>query len=333
MWIHASLTISIFLKNRFIYSVATDVSGAKLSANQCASLLTHGVSKCVMVGLTPEAVQWWGDNAEILPSNALFYDASHFYQWAFDWNQRENSRAALEGYLVHPLVSFDKYRHIQAVVLARTLLFVDMLHQGVNVWMLDSDVVFPLDPRNMFLDTNFDCVYMMNIGNFVQEARYEVPYSYPFLTDGRHATVNNGIVASRASESSLKLWQKSVDRVLNHVTGDPQHPHNQLLFTLGLKLEKVSVRGYPNLEGDFGYYQGNAILHVNENDSLSLAVRGVSTASAYNKVGHDVMLQQVAIHAVGVGGMSSEQGLKCEYFKEIGFWHIETSCAGLVSVE
>lgn len=70
------------------------------------------------------------------------------------------------------------------------------------MWMLDS-----VDPSRMFMHPNFDCVYMLNIGNFVQEAPYQVPYLYPFLGAGVHATMNNGIVASRATESSLKLWE------------------------------------------------------------------------------------------------------------------------------
>lgn len=311
----------------FIYSVATDVSGAKLSSNQCASLFSHNVTKCVMVGLKPKAVQWWKNNMDILPSNAFVYDASHVYEWAYEWNQKENFRWALERYLITPNGSFDnQYRNIQAVVLARTLIFVDMLHHGINVWMIDSDVIFPLDPRRMFLEPNYDCVYMINIGRFNRNVRYEVPYSYPFLIDGRHATMNNGIVASRATEASLKLWQWSFDRVLNHASGDPQHPHNQLLFLLGLTLTKVPVAGYPDLEGDFGYYEGNATLHVRKNDTLSLNVRGVSTASAYNKVSKEVLLQQVAIHAVGVGGMGQRQGIKCKYFKSIGFWKSDASC-------
>lgn len=194
--------------------------------------------------------------------------------------------------------------------------------------MLDSDVVFPLDPRRMFMDPKCDCVYMMNIGNFVQEARYQVPYSYPFLGAGVHATVNNGIVASRASQSSLKLWEKSIDMVLNHVSGDPQHPHNQLLYTLGLRLQKVPVDGYPNLSDRLGYYEGTAILHVNKNDTLPLlVVRAVATAAAYDRASVDVVNQQVAIHAVGVGGMGHKQDVKCEFLKKIGFWYGNTSCA------
>jgi tartrate dehydratase beta subunit/fumarate hydratase class I family protein len=113
-----------------------------------------------------------------------------------------------------------------------------------------------------------------------------------------------------------------LDRVLNHASGDPQHPHNQLLFLLGLTLTKVPVAGYPDLGGTFG-----AKLHVHQNDTLPLHVRGVATASGYDKFTRKVLLQHVAIHAVGVGGMSHGQGIKCEYFKRIGFWEIGASCS------
>ncbi len=313
--------------DRFIYSVATGIPGAKLSANMCSSLLVHGISTCAMVGYASDAVQWWIDNKEVLPSNAVIYDATHQFQWVFDWNQREHSRTGLESYFVSENVTWENYLRIQAVVLARTFLFIDMLHHGTNVWMLDSDVVFPLDPKGMFLDPSKDCVYMMNIGSFNEVVRYEIPYSYPFLTDGRHATINNGIVASRSTPSALKLWEKSMDCVLNHASGDPQHPHNLLLYLLGLRVEKVPVDGYPSLDGDFGYYEGTAVLYVHESETLPLEVRAVSALSAYDNFGADQMEQHTSIHAVGVGGMSHSQGTKCEYLKRIGmWWHRETSC-------
>lgn len=286
-----------------------------------------------MIGYKHEALQWWKNNAQVLPANAFVYDATQTYEWAYAWNHKENSRTALENYLM--VIDFDKYHSIQALVLARTLLFIDLLHHGINVWMLDSDAVFPLDPKGMFMDPDYDCVYMMNVGDFTQKQRYEVPYSYPFIVGGKaktdrkeqHVTMNNGIVASRATEASLKLWQWSFDRVLNHASGDPQHPHNQLLFLLGLTLTKVPVAGYPDLGGTFGYYEGSAKLHVHQNDTLPLHVRGVATASGYDKFTREVLLQHVAIHAVGVGGMSYGQGIKCEYFKRIGFWEIGASCS------
>ena len=282
----------------------------------------------MLVGLTAEVLQWWQNNRDIIPVNTIFADAIHVNEWFFNWNQRENSRQALESYLLHPSCSFDKYRRIQSIMLARTFLFIDLLHKGFNVWMLDGDVVFPIDPKRMFLDRNFDCVYMMNVGQFPQGGvRYEVPYSYPFLIGGRHATVNNGIVASRATLAAQKLWEKSIERVLNHVTGDPQHPHNQLLFTLGLNLKKVSVEGYPILEGDLGYYQGNVSLHEKGSSSLPLTVRTISTVSGMDQVGIDVINRSVAFHAVGVGGLSAEQGVKCEHLKKIQQWYLNASCA------
>lgn len=315
---------------RFIYNVATNTAGAKLSVNQCLSLFTHGISSCVMVGLKKEALQWWIDNDNLIPNNAIIFDATHLYRLTYSWNLREHSKQALERYWLPDGIKFDSHRHNQAIIMARTFLFVDMLHQGVNVWMIDSDVVFPMDPRGIFLDPKFDCVYMMNIGDFTQDPRNEYPYSYPFLADGRHATINNGVVAARATPSSLKLWEISVDRILNHIHGDPQHPHNQLLFLYGLNLKKEHLEGYPD-QGDLGYYKGNVMIYANESDSLPLTIRTVSSSSPYGdgRGGtHSDLQQQVAVHAVGLGGMYARQGMKCEYFKNIGFWYIanEDSC-------
>lgn len=318
----------------FIYNIAGDIPGAKLSMNQCASLLMHNISKCVMIGLTDKTIEWWSNKTKVLPTNAIIYNASHLYQLIFDWNLRENYRQSLEKWWFPTVVSFESHRHVQAVIMTRIFLYVDMLHLGVNVWMIDSDVVFPIDPRQMFFDTKFDCVFMMNKGDYRQAVRHEYPYSYPFLATGqnildKHATINNGIVASRATPSSLKLWKMSVDRVLNHIHGDPQHPQNQLLFMLGLELNKVNVTGYPDLDGDFGYFEGIAMLRVDKVGSLPLVVRTISTTSAYVKhVSNDTFMQQVAIHAVGRGGMYSNQEIKCKYFKEIGFWYIgQISCS------
>lgn len=305
----------------FIYSVATDITGAKLSANLCSSLLIHGVTKCVMLGLRAEAIQWWAENQASLPTNAHDVDATRFYQWCYDWNQREHYQTALESYLPGSL-SLELYRHIQALNLARNFVFVDMLHEGVNSWMIDNDVVFPLDPNGMFLDGKVDCVYMFNVGNFPQKPEY--PYSYPFLPNGGHGTVNNGVVSSRSTPSALKLWEKHMNLVLNHVIGDPQHPHNQLLFALGLRLERTSVDGYPDLEGNYGYYEGTVEIYVNRSDALPLKVRTVMTGSAYDSLG--VISQHAAIHAVGIGGMGGLHNKKCEFFKKIGMWYLEVSC-------
>lgn len=120
---------------------------------------------------------------------------------------------------------------------------------------------------------------------------------------------------------------KSIDMVLNHVSRDSQHPHNQLLYTLGFRLKKVPVGGYPNLSCSLGYYEGSANLHVGKNDTiLPLVVRAVATASAYNHVNVDVVNQQVVIHAVGIGGMSQKQDVKCEFLEKIGFWYGNASC-------
>ena len=118
-------------------------------------------------------------------------------------------------------------RQVQAIALSRTFLYLDILHCGVNTWMVDGDVVFPLDPKGLFLNAEMDLVYLLNIGTFRNGIDN---YSYPFLNDGRDATINNGVVSARSSPSVLWFWHQVLDRVLNHGRFNPQHPHNVTRF-------------------------------------------------------------------------------------------------------
>ena len=146
----------------FIYSVATDIAGAKLSANLCASLWAHKIDRCALVGLSQEAVAWWATAS--LPPNAAFIDMSAHTTWcaALDriHDYRMQDTPASKSY--DPVVA----KRVQAIALARTFLFVDMLFAPVNVWMLDGDVVFPRDPAPVFLDPNVDMTIPVNVGRF-----------------------------------------------------------------------------------------------------------------------------------------------------------------------
>ena len=71
----------------FIYLVATDLEGAKLSANKCASLRVHGVTNCTMIGCADGATRWWQENESSLPTNVAYYNVSKQYQWFYNWGE------------------------------------------------------------------------------------------------------------------------------------------------------------------------------------------------------------------------------------------------------
>ena len=134
------------------------------------------------------------------------------------------------------------------------------------------------------------------------------------------------------------LWfcHQALDRVLNHGRFDPQHPHNELLHELGLIIAKRSVAGYPDLDGNFGYYEGKVQLPKEAGKGLAgavLEIMAVSVLSSYedseirDEKGRlrDVsaaLYKHVAVHAVGIASMAGKQKLKRNWLQSIGFWLI-----------
>ena len=305
----------------FIFCVASDLDGALLSANACASFSIQGVSRCVLVGLTDIVRNWWHDQATEVPINMAFHDG----QIHFEWCKQLKTVSDLYGLPVDE----ETFWHIQGVVLYRSFLLLDMLHAGINVWLLDSDVVLTGDPGESFM-ASAGITTLVNFGTFRNIEHRAGAYSYPFMLDhfrnssshdakgvttapdSAHLTLNNGVIAIQSNPITRALLRQVFDRVINGEIGDPQHPFNQLMFELGLQLYKSIDRedllqGTINIPASF--FPGAKVLEFS----------GIIGATAYED---EDPSSPTIYHAVGISGMSISQRPKIEWFRSKGLLFI-----------
>lgn len=307
----------------FIFAVATDSATVDLAINMCYSLLKFGITRgCTIACLNNETLAYFNSLSDIhrIPDNMAALDATEPYEWSY------NSYYVMDAFGIH--VNESTFRHVQAVVLTRSLIFMDVLHQDLNVWMLDADTAALTDPHNTFLSDNVDMAVLANNGAYRNQMFRAGPYSFPFYRDTNHCTshfawpdechctLNNGIVSVRHTETMMHFWRTWFDRMLHHDIGDPQHTFNKLLSELGLTLQKRDARQTIFVE------QVNTATYVDAlKSSMKFTILGIIAKDAYSSDAADSGF----VHAVGIGGMADRQNVKETWLKDNGFWFVQQS--------
>ena len=255
------------------------------------------------------ATNWWTNRT--LPTNAVIIPFHDEFNWCLSLDRFVDLRG------VPNLENVFKY--VQGIILARSLLFMDVLFEGIHTWMLDGDITVELDPRLSFLAKDKDINVLINIGTFLQEGEnwnHEAfragSYSYPVLKtanggEKEHATLNNGVVSSRSTQESLMFWEKEFDAMFNHEIGDPQHPFNKQLYDWGLVLHQWG--------GDETFYEGTCRIPLSKGEKLD--VRGILSSGPLGGPAHAHV-----VHVVGISGMAASQRPKIEWMKENGYWFL-----------
>ena len=254
------------------------------------------------------AVTWWLNHT--LPENAVvipFYDE---FDWCLSVDRFVNFRGLS--------MDINVFRYVQGIILARTFLFLDVLFEGINTWMLDGDITVESDPRLTFLSKDKDINVLINIGKFLQTGKNKKhekyragTYSYPFLDTGggkkAHATLNNGGVSSRYTQAARMFWKKEFFAMFNHEIGDPQHPFNQQLYEWGLVLHKN--------EDSVAFFEGVCRAPVTNEE---VRIRGIVSSGPAGGPPTTYL-----VHAVGVSGITNNQRPKIDWLRAHGFWYLD----------
>ena len=106
--------------------------------------------------------------------------------------------------------------------------------------------------------------------------------------------------------------------MLNHQIGDPQHPFNEVMYEIGLRLSQSAV--------DSNISEGlvqlpKSWLRPGQSSGRLIQVTCVACPSGNDFSGSPQAV--LAVHAVGIGGMAQDQTSKIDWMRSNGLYFIQ----------